>query len=395
MELGTIGTSRAGKGMELMKTFSVGILGYGAIGKVHAYSYATLPFYYRPPPLRARIVAVCTGRRETAEAARAELKADEAVLDFRRITENPNIDIVHICTPNHLHKDAVLSALRHRKHLYCEKPLAATLAEAEEIGAALKGYDGTAQMVFNNRFFPATMRARQLAAEGFLGQPLTFRAAYLHSGSADPTTPLKWKLSAAAGGGVLADLMSHVFDLVHFLLGDFAALQAATQIAYPTRPSADDPVRRSSVDAEDAAYLTARLKNGALGQLEATKIATGSEDELRIEAHGSQGALRFNLMDPHRLEIYDASAPEHPFGGRRGWTRVDAGQRYGPPCDFPSSKATPGWLRGHVGCLANFLTCVAEGRPAEPGLEQGIRIQRLIECARNAARAGHWIDVGA
>jgi predicted dehydrogenase len=310
-----------------MKSYNVGILGYGAIGKVHAYSYAALPFYYQPPPLQTRIVSVCTSRHETAEAARAQLGADEAVLDFRRITENPAIEIVHICTPNHLHKDALLSALSHNKHLYCDKPLTATLAEAQEIRAALKGYTGTAQMVFNNRFFPATMRARQLATEGFLGQPLTFRAAYLHSGNADPKTPLKWKLSAAAGGGILTDLCSHVFDLVHFLLGDFAALQATTQIAYATRPSADDPSKSVKVDTEDAAYLTARLKNGAVGQLEATKIATGSEDELRIEVHGARGALRFNLMDPHHLETYDVTAPEKPFGGLRGWTRVDAGQR--------------------------------------------------------------------
>jgi predicted dehydrogenase len=376
-----------------MRSFNVGILGYGAIGKVHAYSYATLPFYYQPPPLQARIVSVCTSRRETAEAARAQLNADEAVLDFRRITENPAIDIVHICTPNHLHKEALLSALHHNKHIYCDKPLTATLAEAEEIRAALKGYTGTAQMVFNNRFFPATMRAKQLASEGFLGQPLTFRACYLHSGSVDPRTPLKWKLSAAAGGGILADMASHVFDIVHVLLGDYAALQATTQIAYTTRPSPDDPTKSLHVDTEDAAYITARMKNGAVGQLEATKIATGSEDELRIEVHGAKGALRFNLMDPHHLELYDATAPETPLGGTRGWTRVDAGQRYGPPCNFPAVKVTPGWLRGHVGCLANFLTCVSEGRPAEPGLAHGVYIQQLIECARASAREGRWVEV--
>ena len=86
--------------------------------------------------------------------------------DYRAVTENPAIDIVHICTPNHLHKEALLSAIAHQKHIYCDKPLVATMAEAEEIRAALAGYRGTAQMVFQNRFFPATMRAKQLVAEG-------------------------------------------------------------------------------------------------------------------------------------------------------------------------------------------------------------------------------------
>ena len=79
--------------------------------------------------------------------------------DYRAVTENPEIDIVHICTPNHLHREALLSAMRQQKHIYCDKPLVATLAEAEEIEAALPDYRGTAQMTFQNRFFPATLRA--------------------------------------------------------------------------------------------------------------------------------------------------------------------------------------------------------------------------------------------
>ena len=121
-----------------MKTYNVGILGFGFIGKVHAFGYATLPFYYDPVPLSARITHVVTGRIETAEKGRQLVGADVAATDYRAVTENPAIDIVHICTPNHLHKDALLSAMRHQKHLYCDKPLVATMAEAREIRAALQ-----------------------------------------------------------------------------------------------------------------------------------------------------------------------------------------------------------------------------------------------------------------
>ena len=123
-----------------------------------------------------------------------------------------------------------------------------------------------------------------------------------------------------------------------------------------------------------------------MGTIEATKIATGTEDELRLEIHGSRGALRFNGMDPHHLEFYDATAPDQPQGGLRGWNRIDTGQRYPPPATgFPSPKAAIGWLRSHVACLANFLEAVADGRPAEPGLEQGIRVQHLMDCVRRSA----------
>lgn len=375
------------------KLYRVGILGFGFIGKVHAYAYAALPFYYDPVPLCARVTHVVTGRPETGEQAKRLLPDVMAGTDFRSVTENPDVDIVHICTPNHLHKEALLSAMRHGKHIYCDKPLVARLEEAEEVSAALPGYDGSAQMTFQNRFFPATLRARQLVDEGRLGTVLGFRAAYLHGGSADPQAPLKWKLSAAAGGGVIADLASHVLDLLEWLLGPIASVMAATHIAWPERPLPGDPSRRAPVDAEDTVTALVRLKSGALGTLEATKLASGTEDELRLEIHGSHGALRFDLMDAHHLEFYDATAPQAPQGGLRGWVRIDCGQRYpAPATGFPSPKASIGWIRAHVACLAAFLQAVAEGRRAEPGLEQGIRVQRLMHALSQSARESRWIE---
>ena len=139
----------------------------------------------------------------------------------------------------------------------------------------------------------------------------------------------------------------------------------------------------------------AKLPSGALGTIEATKIATGTEDEIRLEIHGSRGALRFNGMDPHHLEFHDATAADRPLGGLRGWNRIDAGQRDEPPAtSFPNPKAAIGWVRSHVACLANFLQAVAEGRPAEPDLLQGIRVQHLMDCLRRSAAEKRWVEVG-
>jgi predicted dehydrogenase len=376
-----------------MKTYNVGIIGFGFIGKVHAYGHINLPLFYDPLPFRTRISHVCTSRPETAEAGRALLGADVATTDFRAITENPDIDIVHICTPNHRHRDELLSALAAGKHIYCDKPLVTCEAEAREITAALAGYTGITQMTLQNRFFPATLRAKQLMDEGFIGPPLEFRASYLHAGSADPNAPLRWKLSAEAGGGVIADLASHILDLVHHLLGDFAAVSAITKIAYADRPAADRPDTRVPVTAEDCVMLLARMANGAVGNVEATKIATGTEDELRIELHGAQGAIRFNTMNPHHLETFDARAADAPIGGLRGWTAIDTGQRYPKPGGFPSPKNAIGWMRSHMACLYNFMDAVHRGVPAQPDLRQGVYIQHVIERVRASAASGAWMDV--
>lgn len=140
--------------------------------------------------------------------------------------------------------------------------------------------------------------------------------------------------------------------------------------------------------------MLARMANGALGNIEATKIATGTEDELRFEIHGSQGALRFNTMDAHHLEVFDARVSDAPIGGMRGWTVVDTGQRYPKPGgSLPSPKNAIGWMRSHMACLYNFMSSVYAGIPAEPGLQQGIYIQRLMECVRQSNVSNSWEKV--
>jgi len=373
-----------------MRELNVGILGFGFMGRAHTYGYINLPLFYDPVPVRTRLHSVCTSRRETAERARALLGFERACMDYRDITENPDIDIVHICTPNKFHKEALLSAMAHGKHIYCDKPLVVDAAEADEVGRAIPAYKGIAQIVFHNRFFPATLQARRLVEKGFLGQLLSLRAAYLHSGSVDPGAPLKWKLSRDMGGGVIADLGSHVLDLVNYLVGGFEAIWCATQIAYKDRPAADGSGRRVPVEAEDAAFIVVRLAGGGLGVIEASKIATGTLDELRFEIHGQKGALRFNLMRPNWLEIYENGKAK----GSVGWQALDTVQFYPKPAaSFPSPKASIGWLRAHMACLHNFLDAVARGEPAEPGLQQGVYIQRVMEAAKISDETGGWVDL--
>jgi len=377
-----------------MKTVNVGVIGGGFMARTDVHGYINLHLYYDPVPVKFRLHTICHRTPEKAEQARVSLGFERATTDFGEVTESPEIDIVHICTPNNLHQEELLSAMAHGKHIYCHKPLVVNMAEAKEIEKSLPSYEGTAQMVFNYRFLPATIRARELIAEGFVGRVLSFRGAYLHSGSADPEAPLKWKLSREKGGGVINDLGSHILDLVHMLVGDYAAIWCTTGIAYPNRPAFDDPRRRVPVEAEDAAYMTVRLPEGGVGTLEASKIATGIQDELRFEIHGEKAAIRFNLMHPNWLDVYDTRQPAGPTGGMQGWQAIDTVQRYPKPAaGFPGAKCSIGWLRSHLACLHNFLAAVSRGEPASPNLEQGIYIQQVMEAARESDAESRWVEL--
>jgi len=372
-----------------MKTYKVGIIGAGFIGKVHAYGHLNLPLYYDQAEFKTQITTVCAAHQASAEKFARQTGAQKATVDFREITENPDIDIVDICTPNDCHLEALLSAIAHQKHIYCDKPMVSTVQEAEQVAAVLPGYHGTSQMTLQNRFFPATLRAKQLIDEGRIGDILEFRGQYLHSGSADPKAPLKWKLEA----GTIADLGSHILDLLDYLLGGFTEVLAETHIAYPTRPSFENPTQQVPVTAEDNMYALLKLKNGATGTVTASKIAMGEEDCMGFEIHGSKGALRWEPMNLDKLFFYDAAAQGAPLGGVRGWTAIDCGQRYDKPAGFPTPKAQIGWMRGHAHCLWNFLQAVHNGTPGDPSLQRGITIQRMLDTVKRSAQQRQWLAI--
>jgi predicted dehydrogenase len=377
-------------------TLGVGVLGYGFMGKTHTFAHRTIPFYYVPPPARCVLRAVCTSRESTARAAMQAGGFERCTTNPLEVIEADDIDVVHVCTPNSEHFAALAAAIRANKHIYCDKPVTGSLDEAGRLAAMLPGYRGAAQVALQYRFFPATMRARQLVEEGFLGPVTHFRAVYLHSGSVDPSRPVNWKSTARAGGGVIRDLGSHIVDLLWWLIGPFESVSCMSRIWAPRRPSLDEPGKMVTVDVEEAAVLMLRAADGAFGTVDVSKIATGAEDELAFEIHGRHGAMRFNLDQPNYLEVYDGRMPDGDFGGRRGWQRLATVQRYpGAGGKFPSPRAAIGWLRGHVHCLYSFLQCVADGTEPHPSLAEGLRLQRVLEAAREAAESGGWVDLPA
>ncbi len=371
----------------------VGMIGYGFMGRMHTYAYHSLPFLYDPPPARFRLVAVCTAHEDTARKAAEQGGYERGVTDLRQVIDDPRIQIVHVCTPNAAHREACMAALEAEKHVYCDKPLSANLADAEAIVAAAKRAPNSKhQMTFQYRFLPATLRAKELMAEGFVGRVFGYRAAYLHAGYVEADRPMSWRLDAAAsGGGALFDLGSHIIDLMRHLVGDITRVSATLKTFIAERPDGKGDTARVEVD--DVALVQVELANGALGTIESSRLATGTNDELRFEIHGDKGALRFNLMDPNWLHAYDHREATGPHGGNRGFKAIEAVQRYPKPAVLPGPKNAVGWMRSHIACLHNFVTCVAEDRPAKPDFGDGLATQRIMSAAQRSSQTGGWVAV--
>jgi len=373
-----------------VKDINIAVIGWGFMGRTHTHSLRCIPLMYKNIPFRPVLKCVCSGHKENALAAVRDAGFESTADSWQEVAARPDIDAVSVCTPNSLHEEMVTGLLRAGKHLYIDKPLTCTLESALRIREAAGESDSLCQMVMNNRFLPATMRAKQIAEEGRLGEIIGFNCRYLHSGSIDEFKPMGWKQGLE--GGVILDLASHALDLVTDICGFPVEVMCATNTLYPTRVTKAGGVETNI--SEDHAVITMRLQNGALGTCEASKIATGTNDELTFEIYGKNGALRFDLMEPNWLWFFDNTVPEAPLGGNRGFTRIECVGRYAAPAgSFLPPKNAVGWDRGHVHCYYSFLDCIANGRRPVPSIEDAVKLQALMEAAAESAKTRIWTPV--
>jgi predicted dehydrogenase len=373
-----------------MKKIGIGIIGCGFMGKTHTYGAKTIPLHYNNLPFQPQLVGVCDSNLEAALAMKEQNGFEMATSNLDELLSRGDIDVVTISTPNIFHKDNILAALAAGKHVYADKPLAAGYGEAMEVTEAWKKSGLIAQVAHQFRFYPAVMRAKQLIAEGRIGNIMSFHGAYLHSGSVDKNKAMGWKQDKAmGGGGVLFDLGSHILDLLRSLLGDFTEIFASTRILYPERPNGKGEMIK--IDADDSAWILCKLAGGAEGVVEASKIYTGTNDDFQFEIYGDKGALRFNANYPNWLEFFDNEKPEKALGGERGYTRIETMSAFEKPGgSFPPSKFPIGWLRPHGHCFYSFLNSVYNGTPAFPSFEDGAYILKVLETAYASAETGLW-----
>lgn len=376
-----------------MKKVGIAMIGYGGIGRVHVMAYRNIPFHYGLPADTINIVGVATTRPETAEKAAGEIGCQVWTTDYRELLARPDVDVVDICVPNHRHEEVATAAAQAGKHIYCEKPLAMDVAEGQRMVAAVKKAGVKSQMTFNNRFFPAIMRARQLVDEGFLGRVFSFRARYYRASYIDPNKPLSWRLQKdVSGSGALFDLGSHVLDLVYYFLGDFGSVQAVLDTLIKERPVAAGSTEKGPVDVDDIALMHLRMADGTLGLVEISRMGTGVTNDLQIEIYGDKGALRFRSDEPAWLEVYDTRDPGQPLGGMRGFRKVQTAQQYQGQ-KSPDWTMPPGFVRGHAECQYRFLRAVTEDRPASPSMEEGLRVQEAMAAAMRSSAEGRWVSV--
>jgi len=364
-------------------TLQVGVLGYRFMGQAHANALARLPMFFPDAPDVERDVLI--GRDEDALSDAADR------FGFSRISTDwedviDEVDVFYNLGPNHVHAEPSITALEAGTAVFCEKPLAPTLEDAEAMAAAAREADVPAGAAFNYRFVPAIRYAKNLIEDGELGDIRHVRGRYLQDWLVDPDAPWSWRNDEEmAGSGALGDLGAHTVDLARFLVGDIERVSGHLRTFVDERPVEDsDETRPVTVD--DAYSAQAAFENGAMGTFEASRFATGHKNDHSIEIHGSKGSLRFSLERLNELEVLRE--------GNRGYETVLVTDADDPYVDhwWPPGHVI-GWEHTFVHENYEFLSAVAGGGEFAPSFEDGYAAQQVLDAVERSDETSQWVDV--
>ncbi len=355
----------------------IALVGYGGIGRLHALCLRMLPLLYpQLPPIQ--LLAVQTASQTSAQRAAHELGAVFTSTSLDEILALPAVHVVDCCAPTGDHAHIAAATLAAGKALFCEKPLTATAAESQQLVDAANAAGLITGMNFHFRQIPALQEAQRLIRAGLLGELLSAHLRYYRSSNLKRDRPLSWRFQGA-GSGVLADLGSHLIDLTLHLFGPIQSISAELHTLVKERP--DTQGKLTMVEADDVAWLQARLAQGGRCTIEASKLVPGAADDIRIEAYGTKGALYFDMRDPNGLQIVDG-----PQGV--GDRRIAMLSRTAPAASLPSPETSTTTLLWHAASLYGFLSAFAEGRPCSPTLRDGLAVDLVIAAARQSAQQG-------
>jgi predicted dehydrogenase len=371
---------------------TIGLVGYGGIGKIHTANWRNLHLYYPDIPLKLVLRGAAARTERSAENAVREGGFGYGTTDYRDLINDNEIDLIDICTPNDMHYPVFMAALEAGKDIYIEKPLALNLDQAKEMFIKAESSQSTVQLAFCYRFIPAIMRAKQLIEDGFLGDLISFRAQYFHSSYLDPNKPMSWRLSQIkSGGGALVDLGAHMIDLMHFLLGSFSRVLARTRTIITERP-AGEKGKKEQVKVDDHAQLLIELTQEGMGMIEVSRVAQGTTEDLNFEIHGTLGAMRFDVMDPSWLYIYDSRDPKSPLGGSHGYKQIQTMHHY-PSNTIPGGRSMVNFLGMHADSQYHMIKAAAGLQPPTPNVKDGYEVQKVLDACYLSARDENWVDL--
>ena len=382
------------------KNINVGLVGYKFMGKAHSNAFSKIGMFF-DNSCNVNMKAIC-GRDEDWVKQSAEKFGWEGYeTSWQKLITRSDIDMIDITAPSNAHKEIAIAAANEGKHVFCEKPLALTLADSREIYEAAEKNKIKHQIGFNYRFAPAVLLAKSLIDSGKIGKIFHVRANFLQDWIIDPDFPLVWRLDKkVCGSGSLGDLGAHFIDLARFLVGEFDTVMGMSKTFVKSRPisermiglsgKAASDAPRADVEVDDGTVFISEFKNGALGVFEATRFAQGHKNDLSIEINGELGSLKFIFERMNELHYYNAADE----AGVQGFRLIQASESIHPYMHawWPVGHVI-GYEHTFIHELYEFTESIANDKPASPDFTDGIKCSQIIEAVELSCERKSIVEV--
>jgi len=330
--------------------------------------------------LRPRLEMVCASNQASAEKYRKAYGFSRGTDDWAALVNDPKVEAIVIASPQSTHNEIAQAAFALGKPVFCEKPLGASLDESRAMVAAAG--DNTNMVGFNYIRTPASQFARQLVADGVIGDVTWFRGEHTEDFLADPDAPATWRTSGDANG-TMGDLAPHMVNGALALVGPIKSLIAEVETVHQTRPGGE-------VTNDDHGQMMCRFANGAMGQMYFSRVSHGRKMGYAYEITGTKGAIKFDQEDQNAIWLYDMNEPEATRGFRKILTGP-AHPDYLPFCQGPGHGT--GYQDQIIIEAKDFLTAIATGKPVWPTFQDGMDVNQVIAAAMNSSRTKAWVNV--
>ncbi|TPW27629.1 Gfo/Idh/MocA family oxidoreductase [Martelella alba] len=384
-----------------MREIKVAVLGAsGWMGRVHTMAYQSFPHFFGTDGGVAKVVALVERNPDAAKALQTLSPEARIYQDWREAVADPSIDLIDICLPDNMHYDIAKAALLSGKHVFCEKPLAETAAEARELAdlARDKGLITRVGHAFPRN--PVHDLARDIIRSGEIGEITQFKGCQHVDMFGDPAAPFMWRADGAlAPTGIVGDTGSHVFSFMEFLVGRVSAVMADNIIVTKRRPVVEGAnlgqgngtvTTYADVTNPDATNMLCRFENGASGIVDFSRVATGRKFRQTYEIYGTKGSIAYDYDETNRLRFYSSADP----AGRRGYREIDVGPDHPAYRAFlPLANFALGYNEMKIIEAAEVIRSVATGMPMWPTFDDGYHITQIVDACMRSSELKRWVEI--
>lgn len=385
-----------------MKDIRIGLIGTGGMGKAHATAFTNVPLVFGKQPGRPVLEIVADIEAKALERWAGEFGFARWTTNWREVVADPRVDVVDITTPNSLHAEMAIAAAQAGKHIYCEKPLATTSADAARIVAAVAKSGVISIVGFNYLKNPAQAFARQLIESGDLGEITLFRGTFDQDFLANPDIPFSWRLDRIqAGTGALGDLGSHTIAFAQFLVGGIVEVCGlnATKIKERVVPAggsgyaatAQSGGEMRAVENEDIMEFLVRFENGAIGTIGTSRIGMGRKLGLTYEIQGTRGSLYYTQERMNEIQLYRHTDPDR----EKGYKTIYVGPEHpGYKAFFGLAGIGLGYNDQKIIEAHDLITAVALEQPVQPDVYFAYQVNKVIDAVDVSCQEHRWVRVG-